>query len=589
MSRYPEHLTIGWLREQYAAGLTVSELAAEIVNRAQRDQEMNIWITPPELSRMQPYIERLADIDPATAPLWGMPFAIKDNIDVAGYPTTSACPDYAYVPGVNATVVERLIAAGAFPIGKTNLDQFATGLVGVRSPYGETRNAYHPELISGGSSSGSAVAVAKGQAVFALGTDTAGSGRVPAALNGLFGYKPSHGAWSSKGLVSACASLDCISVFTNTAEDAYAVDVVVRGYDSEDPWSRAIPRSLPTMPEKLLLPRQAPEFFGQYADSYRAAWEQAVQALERSGIAIEYIDTTMFDEAAALVYEGPWIAERWAELGAFIEANPGSLLPVTEAILRTGNERGRASDVYRVLHQVKRLRRKSRNLLQGRVLVMPTVGGTWTLEQLQEQPVEANSELGRYTNHCNVLHLAGFAVPAGWAEPGLPFGLSFFALPEEEGVLFGAQAAFHHTSLPQVAAAERSRLPLQAPEYLDVAVCGLHMRGLPLETQMRECGARFIREAKTAPAYRLFKLHTVPAKPGLIRDERQGDAIVLELWRMPTVSFGAFVSRIPAPLGIGKVELEDGSWVSGFVCESYASEAAEEITRYGGWRAAGNG
>ncbi|TYP79196.1 allophanate hydrolase [Paenibacillus methanolicus] len=576
ISKLPLSLTIDWLHEQYETSLLKpEEVVAEIIRRSQADADMNIWIAPPNLERIQPYLDRLAGMDRERAPLWGIPFAVKDNIDLAAVPTTSGCPDFAYVPAENASVVRRLIEAGAIPVGKTNLDQFATGLVGTRSPYGETHNALRPELISGGSSSGSAVAVARGQVVFALGTDTAGSGRVPAALNGLVGWKPSLGAWPVSGLVPACESLDCITVFAHRLEDAVQVDQAVRGLDRDDPWSKEIPfkaKGGRKLPSTIYLPKEPLEFFGPYADEYQAAWERESHQLEQLSVPVTYIDTGLFAEAAALLYEGPWVAERWAALGAFIESHPGSAFPVTEQILRSGaNPVYDAASLFQAQHRLQDYKRRARLLLEDGVLVMPTAGGTWTRDQVREEPVAANRAMGLYTNHCNLLDLCAVAVPAGEATADMPFGMTLFALAGQEELL--------------VALAERYERR-QAELTTLVAVCGLHMRGLPLEPQMLTHGARFVREALTAPKYRLAKLPTQPAKPGLIKHTSGGAAIALEVWEMPMSRFGAFAAAIPAPLGIGKVELEDGTEVPGFICEGYAGQEAEDITSFGGWRAA---
>ncbi|MCR8631640.1 allophanate hydrolase [Paenibacillus radicis (ex Xue et al. 2023)] len=605
----PQELSLQWIRDKYLERkVTPDEIIKEIINRVNEDSEMNIWITPPTLERVQPYLDRLQALDPADLPLWGIPFAIKDNIDLAGVPTTAGCEEYAYTPNEHAAVVERLVAAGAIPLGKTNLDQFATGLVGTRSPYGETHNSLRPELISGGSSSGSAVAVARGHAVFSLGTDTAGSGRVPAALNRLVGYKPSLGAWSTKGVVPACASLDCVTVFAHSLEDALAVDSIARGVHSADPWSRNLPKPSPELPAKIYLPEHSLDFYGPYADEYSCAWNISVEKIKALNIPIEYIDYGMFSEAAAILYGGPLVAERWAGLGGFIESHPGVAFPVTEQVLRSGAAAEYdAASVFRAMHKLQAFKLAARELLRGAVMVMPTAGGTWTREQVRSNPIGANSDMGRYTNHCNLLDLCAVAVPSVDAASDTPFGVTWFALSENEGLICGAAEIFTNgvvmsavaLKLPEGAHAGEggsntlsvaangsgvSVLGGLAPATTLVAVCGLHMRGFPLEQQMKACGARFIREASTAAKYVMVKLTTVPAKPGLIKRQTGGASIQLEVWEMPLEAFGSFAASIPAPLGIGKVELEDGSEVPGFVCEGYAIDGAEDITASGGWR-----
>ncbi|AJY76981.1 allophanate hydrolase [Paenibacillus beijingensis] len=597
-STFPKELTINGLRASYLSGeFTPREIAYEIVRRAASDESYNIWITPPSLELLEPYLQRLEAIPPEELPLWGIPFAVKDNIDLAGIPTTAGCADFAYTPESSAFVVARLIGAGAIPVGKTNLDQFATGLVGTRSPYGETHNALRPELISGGSSSGSAVAVARGQAAFSLGTDTAGSGRVPAALNGLVGYKPAVGAWSSSGVVPACKSLDCVTVFAHCLEDAEAVDRCARGVNPEDPASQHRPVGQKGLPSRILLPQREPEFYGPYADKYRSAWRKAVEGVESSNIPIAYADDELFAEAAAVLYEGPWIAERWASLGGFTQAHPGSALPVTEAILRSGGDgKLTAASLFRSIHRLSELKLEAAKLLQDAVLLMPTCGGTWTREQVRLNPVGANSDMGRYTNHCNLLDLSAVALPAGVAGDDLPFGITLFSLPQQEHLLRGAAAVFmritgqseadhseeHSTvhSLQSEAQAETAA----SPETTLVAVCGLHMRGFPLEKQMIACGAKFIREDITAAKYRLIKLATTPAKPGLLKQTAGGRSISLEVWEMPLAAFGGFAASIPGPLGIGKVELADGTEVPGFICEGYGEAGSADITSFGGWR-----
>ncbi|CAM4298933.1 allophanate hydrolase [Paenibacillus endophyticus] len=573
----PLELTVDWLREQYASGnLTPEQVIEEVIRRACEDEGMNIWIVPPEREMIQPYLERLGTMD-QFLPLWGVPFAIKDNMDLAGTPTTAGCPEFAYMPDRHAAVVERLIAAGAIPVGKTNLDQFATGLVGTRGPYGETHNALQGDWISGGSSSGSAVAVARGHAAFALGTDTAGSGRVPAALNRLVGYKPSLGAWPTKGVVPACASLDCVTVFAHTLQDAKDVDQQARGFDQTDPWSKRVPRLQAKQPDKLFLPSKPLDFYGPLAEAYRKAWDDAVEKIRALPIAIEYIDYEWLAQAAALLYEGPWVAERWASIGGFVEARPGVAFPVTEQVLRSGSPgKHDAASVFKAMHQLQELRMRSNELLQGAVLVMPTCGGTWTRAQVAAEPIASNSAMGLYTNHCNLLDLCAVAVPAGDAAPEMPFGITLFALSANEHLVEAAAASFlgEELSLP---AAEMAG-------NISVAVCGLHMRGYPLEKQMLSFGSRFVREAHTAAKYQLVKLPTVPAKPGLLKKSDGGHTIEVEVWEMPVSSFGAFAALIPAPLGIGKVELADGTEVSGFICEGYAEAGAEDITAFGGWK-----
>lgn len=571
----PQLLSIHELKGKYESNeLTPEEVIQEIVHRAEADNEYNIWITPPTMERIKPYLEQLKQMDPEQTPLWGIPFAIKDNIDLSGIPTTSGCPEFSYTPNEHATVVKRLIEAGAIPIGKANLDQFATGLVGTRSPYGETKNSLNPELISGGSSSGSAVSVARGMAAFSLGTDTAGSGRVPAALNNLVGYKPSLGAWPIKGLVKACASLDCINVFAHSLSDALLVDEVVRGFEVSDPWSKSITRKSNALPEKICLVQEPLTFYGPYAQDYKQAWETEVDRIKKLGIPIEYIDGSYLTEAAAILYEGPWVAERWAELGEFITTHDNAAFPVTEKVLRSGAKpKHDATSLFKAIHKLQAFKQKAHQQLKNAVLVMPTCGGTWTREEVRKNPIETNSLMGLYTNHCNLLDLSAVAVPAHAAKENLPFGITLFSSSANEHLICGLADLFLH-----------GRRSLKKKETTLVAVCGLHMRGFPLEMQMIEHGAVFIREAKTAPQYKMIKLPSHPAKPGLIRMNEPGASIEVEVWEMPLSQLGSFVSLIPSPLGFGKVQLEDGSEIPGFICETSAAEIAEDISHTGGWR-----
>lgn len=569
----PNKLTLNWLRKRYEnKDLKPEEVMKEIIQRAKEDEDMNIWITPPRMEHIKPYLDNLTESNFKSLPLWGIPFAVKDNINVANVPTTAGCAEFSYTPKEHASVVERLVEAGAIPVGKTNLDQFATGLVGTRSHYGETHNSLRKELISGGSSSGSAVSVARGQAVFSLGTDTAGSGRVPAALNNLVGLKPSLGAWPAKGVVPACASLDCVTVFSHHLEDAYKVDTVARGFDTEDPWSRNLSIPQRKLPKKICLPKDPLPFYGPFAENYKKAWKEAVEKIKQLHIPIEYIDYAIFSEAAAVLYDGPFVAERWADLREFITDHPGAAFPVTEKVLRSGAQsKYDAASLFNAMHKLQALKRKAFNLLKDAVLVTPTAGGTWTRDQVRADPIKTNSDMGLYTNHCNLLDLCAVAVQAGEAGEDLPFGITFFASANDEGLIESAAEAFIHTK------------PVKKETTL-VAVCGLHMRGFPLEEQMLEFGAAFIREDVTAEKYEFIKLPTEPSKPGLIKRKSGGKAIEIEIWEMPLSSFGAFAARIPAPLGIGKVELQDESEVPGFICEGYAAEDAEDISGAGSWR-----
>ena len=561
MRYFPTKLSITWIKKRYESGeLSPLELAEEIIHRGKEYEDYNIWIVKPSMDIMKKYIDALPPYT-QDLPLWGVPFAVKDNIDLKDVPTTAACKEYEYIPENSAAVVDKLIKAGAIPVGKTNLDQFATGLVGTRSPYGECHNALNPELISGGSSSGSAVAVALGMAAFSLGTDTAGSGRVPAALNGLIGYKPALGAWSTKGVVPACASIDCVSVFTNTLEDVKLVNTLVRGIDEECCWSRRLPHPLPTKPEKILLAKGNPAFYGQFAEIYKDKWESAVKRIKNLGIKVEYIDCTMFDKAASILYEGPWVAERWNDLGEFINHNPGKTFPVTEKILRSGEKKEHtAAKLFEAMHTLQDYRVKAGKMLKDAVLIMPTAGGTFFRDEVRENPFETNNKMGLYTNHCNLLDLSAIAVPEKQDDNENPFGITIFALADSEGLVLGTADAFLKS------------------ETIPIAVCGLHKKGYLLENQLTVQGAVFIEKTKTAEKYKLYKLNSTPVKPGMVRDEEHGTYIEVDVYDIPVANLGIFMKQVKPPLYIGEIELADGRWVKGFVCEPYAVKNAEDIS-----------
>ena len=558
----PEHLTIAGLRRAYAnGGLSPRDVASAIIDRAGESASYNVWIVAPDWDFVNPYLEALenmGDDERAQKPLWGIPFAVKDNIDLAGVPTTAGCPAYAYTPDRSATVVAKLIDAGAFPVGKTNLDQFATGLVGTRSPYGECNNAFDPALISGGSSSGSAVAVALGMAAFSLGTDTAGSGRVPAALNGLVGFKPPLGSWSTTGVVPACASLDCVTVFARTLDDCETVDAVASGPDETCAWSRKFDcPSVDTFPRTVYVPCDEPRFYGDFAEEYRAAWHRALVRLEdaarANGARFERVDTQWLSDIASILYDGAWVAERWSDLGAFVAEHADDVFPVTRTILESGNRPDlSAADAFAAYHTVFAARARARALLFDAVLVMPTAGGTFTRDEVRADPIRTNSLMGLYTNHCNLCDLVAVDVPAGEASAKHPFGITFFSSSASQGGLLSAARAFSESN------------------EVTVAVCGQHMRDFALHPQLEDLGAEFLGKATTAPVYRLFALPTDPVKPGLLRGAQAETGIDVELYRMSVASFGALVSSVPAPLGFGSVELEDGSCANGFLVEACA-------------------
>jgi allophanate hydrolase len=587
-------LDIASLGAAYRAGTcTPHDVVDQVVECMRRNASNPIWISRFDAEALHARARQLAALPPSSLPLYGIPFAVKDNIDVAGLPTTAGCPDFSHTPAASAAVVQKLVDAGAIVLGKTNLDQFATGLVGTRSPYGICRNAFDPEFISGGSSSGSAVAVALGMASFALGTDTAGSGRVPAAFNNLVGYKPTLGRLSTRGMLPACRSLDAISIFALTAADAQAVGNVAGGVDSGDPWSRPFAptadRYWSQRGARVAVPaKHQLEFFGnaQYARLFDAAVERAVQA----GCSVHEVDIEPLLQTARLLYEGPWVAERYLATRAIIESRPEAMHAVTRSIIE-GGRKASALDAFSAQYRLAELRAAARALWLGAdALLLPTAGTHYRVDEEQAEPLRLNSNLGRYTNFVNLMDLAAVAVPAGFTASGLPFGVTLvgrawededlLCLAERLHILSGATLGATGHTMP-----EGNRIPAQSEGWIDVSVCGAHMLGLPLNGQLTSRGAWRIASTRTAPCYRLYALPGgPPARPGLVRDAA-GGAVEMEIWRMPQEHFGSFVQGIPSPLGIGRVRTESGTEVAGFLCETAGIEGAVDITRFGGWRA----
>lgn len=568
MKYFPKKLTISWIRNSYLSGkLTPLELMKEIVKRARDKRNKNIWIIEPDMCFIKGYIEKLKNMDIKDYPLWGIPFAIKDNIDLENMHTTAACNKYSYLPKESAYVVKKLIKAGAVPVGKTNLDQFATGLVGTRSPYGEVHNSLNDDLISGGSSSGSAVAVALGMSAFSLGTDTAGSGRVPAALNCIVGLKPSLGAWSTRGVVPACATLDCVTVFANNLEDALLVDKEARGFDKECAFSKEYKLPDVKLPEKICLPKNGVSFYGPYKDIYEKKWQKAVKRVENMGIKVEYIDYSIFEEAASILYDGPWIAERFKDLGEFVLNNEKDIFPVTKTILMSGNkEEYTAASLFKSIHKLRAYKNKASQILKNAVLVMPTCGGTFTRDQVREDPINTNSLMGKYTNHCNLLDMCALAVPENTNDFNIPFGITVFGMSNAEDIVRGFSKKFLDT------------------EAMEIAVCGLHMENMPLESEITSLNGYFNRKAETSQNYKMVKINGDLVKPGLIRDYKNGHKIELEIFNIPLKNIGKFVENIKYPLGIGNIELDDGTFVKGFVCEKIFEEKCENISEYKSFR-----
>jgi allophanate hydrolase len=516
--------------------------------------------------------------EPVTGPLHGLRFAIKDNIDLIGYPTTAACPDLATRPAatVSAVAVQRLVDAGAVPAGKTNLDQFATGLVGTRSPYGACHSVASPAHVSGGSSSGSAVAVAAGEVPLALGTDTAGSGRVPAAFNGIVGVKPTRGLISTRGVMPACRSLDCVTTFTRTvAAAADAFDVLV-GFDPEDPWSRPVPAAAPTGVADRMRILAVPDELAGLDPAHERAWQRALTHARQVAARLVPVDVTAFLDAARLLYEGPWLAERWAGFGELL-GGPG-VDPTVREIVSAGRDIP-AADVFRAMDRLAALRRRTEAVWADvDALLLPVTPGHPTLAEVAADPIGVNIRLGTFTNFTNLLDLCAVAVPAGERDDGLPFGVQLVAPAFADRPLLDLAARW----CGEVFASDA----VPAGHSL-LAVCGAHLSGLPLNPRLVGLGGRLAYRARTAGGYRLFRLPgSGVARPGLVRTgDGPADGIAVEVWRLSQQAVGALLAMVPPPLGFGPVELDDGVVVTGFLAPESAVAAAEDVSRFGGWRA----
>ncbi|HUB28960.1 MAG TPA: allophanate hydrolase [Terracidiphilus sp.] len=593
-------MDIGTLQSAYRAGTrTPCAVVAQIYDQIASTGERPVWITL--VSREENLSRARALEGDHTArdlPLYGVPFAVKDNFDVQGMPTTAACPGYARMARETATVVQKLLDAGAILIGKTNMDQFATGLVGTRTPYGVCTSVFNPEFISGGSSSGSAVATASGLVSFALGSDTAGSGRVPAAFNHLVGFKPTRGRVSTHGLVPACRSLDCVSIFAETCADAGKVFAVARGFDSRDPYSRsstagqgAAPWAGTTGFRFGVASAESRTFFGD--GEAEALFGASVEALEGfGGVRVEF-DYAPFRKAANLLYKGPWVAERVAAVGSFLDENPEGIDATVGEIIR-GGKRYSAVEAFEAAYELEALRKQTAAVWESAdFLLLPTAPMQYKVAEVLANPVELNSNLGYYTNFVNLMDLAAMAVPGGFKASGLPFGVSLIGPAfTDEGLLriadrlhraLGSTLGASSRKLADTAAIEASQAP---PGCILMAVVGAHLTGQPLNFQLTERKARLVRSARTHADYRLYQLaRTTPPKPGLVYTPGfAGRGIEVEVWAMPEDTVGSFLEAIPPPLALGTIRLADGSMVKGFLCEPSGIEGAREITEFGGWR-----
>ena len=581
------------LHAAYAAGMNPAEMADAIHARIADAGDPGIFIHLSGRDELVAAFRALGPFDPSM-PLWGVPFAVKDNIDVAGLPTTAACPDYAYMPARDATVVALVKAAGAVVVGKTNLDQFATGLVGVRSPYPIPRNAVDPALVPGGSSSGSAVATARGIVSFALGTDTAGSGRIPAGLNNIVGLKPTVGAFSATGVVPACRTLDCVSVFALTVEDAYSVFSVACRQDAADPYSRAVMAApLSARPPVLTVGVPAKEdrrFFGDV--QMQAGYDEALSRLEALGCRLRELPFADFYATADLLYEGAWVAERYAAIRDFMDAHEEAMHPVTARIIG-GARQLSAADAFKGLYALQAYKARLAPVIASvDLLCAPTAPTHYTVEAVLAEPVVTNSRLGTYTNFVNLLDMCGIAVPCGNRADGLPMSVTLLAASGRDGLVAALAQDIHAASALPLGATGWA-LPARNDAgstgddgTIEIAVVGAHLSGMPLNSQLTELGGRFSRAVKTLPDYQLYALagQSVP-KPGLMRStDGGGAAIEVEVWRLAPDAFGRFVAAIPPPLGIGTVLLDDGTAPKGFLVEPAGLVGAVDISSYGGWR-----
>ena len=593
-------LTIAALQTAYRRGhLSPTDVIEQILARCAAEPGQEAWIhrvADDDLRAAAAVASaRLADDRHALdrQPLLGIPFAVKDNIDVAGLPTTAACPAFARQASRHATVVQRLLDAGAIVVGKTNLDQFATGLVGTRSPYGAVGNPFDPRRMSGGSSSGSAAVTARGWVAFALGTDTAGSGRVPAGACNLVGLKPTPGLVSTAGVLPACRSLDCVSVFAHTVADGWQVLSLLAGADPADPWTHAIAALGPVgRSVRVGIPRDL-TFLGDVMAEH--AWNEALARLRRlPGVTWQPIDLAPFQAVAQLLYDGPWVAERRAAVGDFFDQHGDAMDPVVRAVIGKADNYS-AVAAFRGRYALAELRRQCEaELAAVDAMLVPTAPGLYSHEQIARDPIGLNSQLGLYTNFVNLLDMAALALPGPFRADGMPAGVTLLGLRGSDHRLaeLGRQwQPILHQRLgmshaePGTEPAPLPPLPCAGPT-VDVAVVGAHLSGLPLHWQLTERGAAWVEATTTAPHYRLYALpDSTPAKPGLVPCATGGAAIAVEVWRLPLRTYGSFVAGIPAPLGIGTLVLADGRTVQGFVCDPTAVSHALDITHFGGWRA----
>ena len=596
------NLQITSLLSQYKSkSLTPRQVIHHVLEESDRINDNPIWIRRLTIEELEPYLQNLDNKSVDELPLYGIPFAIKDNIDLLGIPTTAACAAFAYEPQESAFVVQQLIAAGAIPIGKTNLDQFATGLVGVRSPkpWGPCKNSLHSDYISGGSSSGSSLAVSLGLVSFSLGTDTAGSGRVPASLNNIVGLKPSCGLLSTRGVVPACRSLDCVSIFALSTADANSVFDVAAVYDKLDPYSRKNPYKnslrygLTATSKKIRIgfpSNKYLEFFGN--EEAENLFFSSLELIKRLDVELVEINFEPFLQSAKLLYEGPWVAERYLATKPLIDDAPQLLLPVIQTII-SGGKKPTAADGFSAQYKLNNFAQQALAELESvDAIITPTNGTIYTIKDVLANPIQLNSNLGYYTNFMNLLDCSAIAVPTGFYKNGVGFGITLFHQAFNDKNILSISNKIQQLTQFTLGATPHSidnvysSSSLPSSNYIDLLVCGAHLHGCVLNWQLTERGGYLITETQTSDKYRFYALADgPPLRPGLVRHPTDGVNIDVEVWRMPIENFGSFVAEIPAPLGIGKVELVDGSWVSGFICDGYGLDGAKDISAFGSWRA----
>jgi len=592
--------TIASIHQAYQQGVSVDAVLNESLQRLSDIDDEGIYLHVASQTALNEAVAALGPFDLTDKPLWGIPFAVKDNIDVLGMPTSAGCEAFRYIAQQDAYVVSLLKQAGAIVMGKTNLDQFATGLVGVRTPYPAPNNAINAALVPGGSSSGSAVAVAHGQVCFSLGTDTAGSGRIPAALNNIIGLKPTLGSISNRGGVPACRSLDTVSLFALCVEDAAQVYACCRQHDPQDPFSQSycdyVQHNVPAH-FTMAVPNASSLIIDEPAQ--QQAYQQALNYWRKKGALIVEIDFQPFYEVAKLLYEGPWVAERLAALTTFMAKHREALYPVTRTIIESAHQFS-ASDAFNASYRLRELEQQTRAIWDTiDVMCVPSMPGLVYKRDIESDPIGPNSRLGTYTNFVNLLDLCAIAVPGKVREDGLPSSITFIAQNNRDGFIHALGADYHaHQASTQGATQHVMPNPataLTAPrttninaltryDEIAIAVVGAHMSGLPLNHQLTARGARFLMTTQTAKQYNLYQLSDEsPLRPGLIRDE-EGHTIALEIWALPKTQFADFMTQIPSPLCIGSITLADKQRVKGFLCEPHGLKNSRNITEFGGWR-----